>query len=103
MRWIKVEPKQDNWQKQYDLIAYDGMYTAGSIVLDNDGEGEWHSVIDDVVEFIVASDLEEAKEEFYDRLEMFIEGEIDFYSELSDLLDDLRESEVTADDNETDD
>lgn len=88
MEWKEIEPKQDDWKEQYDLIAYYGEHTVGSIVLDSDGN--WNSVIDDTVEFMDCSNLAEAKEEFYDRIELFIEGEINYFTELSEMLDEIR-------------
>lgn len=92
MKWKEVEPRQDDWEKQYNLTAYYGEHIVGGLVLDSDGK--WNSVIDDTVEFMDCSNLEEAKEEFYDRMELFIEGEINYFTELSEMLDEIRRVEV---------
>lgn len=88
MKWEEVEPKQDYWKQQYNLTAYYGEHIVGSLVLDSDGD--WESVIDDTVKFMDCSNLEEAKEEFYGRMELFLEGEINYYTELSEMLDEIR-------------
>jgi len=86
MEWEEVNTQQDNWKKQWDLTAYYGEHVVGSIVLDDDGEGEFYSVIDGDVEFIPASDLEKAKRIFYESLDCFFEGEINYYNELREML-----------------
>ena len=89
MEWKEVEPEQKNWQKQWNLTAYYGEHVVGSIVLDNDGEGEFNSVIGGSVEFMAVSDLNEAKAEFYDRLDSYLSGEIDYYKEIRSMLADM--------------
>lgn len=89
MEWKEIEPEQKNWKKQWNLTARYGKHIVGSIILDNDGEGEFSSVIDGVVEFMVASDLEEAKKEFYCRLQLHLENEIDYYKALLYMLDEI--------------
>lgn len=89
MEWKEVEPEQKDWQKQWNLTAYYGEHIVGSIILDDDGEGEFNSVIDGVVEFMVSSDLEEAKKEFYDRLQSHFESEIEYYNALLNMLDEI--------------
>ena len=89
MEWKEVDPEQKNWQKQWNLTAYYGEHVVGSIVLDNDGEGEFNSVIGGSVEFMAASDLNEAKTEFYGRLDSYLSGEIDYYKDLRSMLADM--------------
>lgn len=89
MEWKEVNPQQDNWQRQWDLTAYYGEHVAGSIVLDDDGDGEFCSVIDGSVEFMPAADLEDAKKTFYERLDCFFEGEINYYNELREMLGEI--------------
>lgn len=96
MKWTKVEPQQGNWKEQYDLRAYYGEYTVGSVVLDD--QEDWCTVVDVVngaVEPINCSNLSEAKEELYTRLEQHYEDQIRFYQELSEMLEELKESENT--------
>lgn len=90
MEWKEVEPEQKNWKKQWNLTAYYGEHIVGSIVLDDDGEGEFNSVINGSIEFMAAGDLIEAKEEFYERLDTYLSGEIDYYTELRNMLENLR-------------
>ena len=89
MEWKEVNPEQDNWKKQWNLTAYYGSDVVGSIILDDDGEGEYNSVIDGNVEFMVAADLDEAKKEFYERLDNYLAGEIEYYEELRSMLGDM--------------
>ena len=32
LEWKEVEPEQDDWEKQIDIVAYYGSITVGSIV-----------------------------------------------------------------------
>lgn len=32
LKWVEVDPEQNDWEIQYDLVAYDGNVTIGSIV-----------------------------------------------------------------------
>ena len=89
MEWQEVNPEQDNWKRQWNLTAYCGSDVVGSIILDDDGEGEYNSVIDGNVEFMVAGDLDEAKKEFYERLDNYLDGEIEYYKELRSMLGDM--------------
>ena len=55
------------------------------------------SVINGTVEDLYNSKTEEeAKKEFKERLENFLEGEIDYYRELSSMLDDLNWNSMYA-------
>ena len=87
MEWKEVNPEQDNWKKQWNLIAYYGSHVVGSIILDDDGK--YNSVINGNVEFMVETDLDEAKKEFYERLDDYFSGEIDYYNELRSMLGDM--------------
>lgn len=87
MEWKEVNPEQDNWKKQWNLTAYYESDVVGSIILD--GEGEYNSVIDGNVEFMEVSDLDEAKKEFYERLDNYLAGEIEYYEELRSMLGDM--------------
>jgi len=89
MEWKEINPQQNNWKKQWDLTAYYGEHVIGSIVLDNDNWGVFYSVIDGDVEFIPTSDLEEAKGIFYESLDCFFEGEINYYNELRKMLGEI--------------
>lgn len=88
MEWQEITPKQQSHQKQWDLTAYYGEHIVGSIVLDN--ENEFHSIIGNSTEFIDTTDLDTAKAEFYERLETYLSGEIDYYTELLNMLKNIR-------------
>lgn len=82
-------PDQDNWEIQYDVVAYYGTDKIGSLVYNT--EYGWQSIIDGSVECLYDSNTEEeAKEEFKTRLENFLENQIDYYRELVDSLDNLK-------------
>lgn len=87
MEWKEVNPEQDNWKKQWNLTAYYRSDVVGNIILDDDGE--YNSVIDGNVEFMEVSDLDEAKKEFYERLDDYLAGEINYYNELRSMLGDM--------------
>lgn len=89
MEWRKISfTDQEDWEMQYDVVAYYGSHKLGSLVYSS--EYGWQSVINGTVEDLYNSKTEEeAKMEFKERLENFLEGEIDYYRELSSMLDDL--------------
>ena len=89
MEWQKISfTDQEDWEIQYDVLAYYGSHKLGSLVYSS--EYGWQSVINGNVEDLYNSKTEEeAKKEFKERLENFLEGEIDYYRELSSMLDDL--------------
>ena len=89
MEWRKISfTDQEDWEMQYDVLAYYGSHKLGSLVYSS--EYGWQSVINGTVEDLYNSKTEEeAKKEFKERLENFLEGEIDYYRELSNMLDDL--------------
>lgn len=89
MEWRKISfTDQEDWEMQYDVLAYYGSHKLGSLVYSS--EYGWQSVINGTVEDLYNSKTEEeAKKEFKERLENFLEGEIDYYRELSSMLDDL--------------
>lgn len=84
MKWEEVKPEQKDWQRQWNLTAYYGNYIVGSIIIDLDGY--FNSVINGYIELILASNLEEAKKEFYNKLKYYLESEIDYYNELLNML-----------------
>lgn len=88
MEWKEVDPAQDDWEKQYDVVAYYGSVTVGSIVYCGGGIG-WQSVIDGNMDFMEAASLEVAKEEMIDRLDNYFTDQINYYKELQESLDDL--------------
>ncbi len=92
MEWKEVEPRQNNWGQQWNLTAYNGEHTVGSIILDDDGK--FYTVIDGTVEWMDVADLEEAKKEFCYRLDAYLEGEIDYYNDLRDKMKKLMEIEI---------
>lgn len=90
MEWKEVEPEQNDWQKQYDVVAYYGYVTIGSIVYCGEEVG-WQSVIDGNMDFMESSSLEAAKEEMIDRLDNYFTDQINYYKELQESLDELTE------------
>ena len=90
MEWRKISyPEQDDWEIQYDVVAYYGSHNIGKLVYST--EYGWQSVINGIVECLYDSETEdEAQIEFKERLENFLEGEVDFYRELISMLDDLK-------------
>lgn len=89
MEWRKILYKdQEDWEIQYDVMAYYGSKKIGSLVYST--EYGWQSIINGTVECLYNSNTEEeAKKEFKERLENFLEGEIDYYRELISELDKL--------------
>lgn len=89
MEWRKITfTDQEDWEIQYDVVAYYGSHKIGSLVYST--EYGWQSVIDGTVECLYEVETEEeAKNEFKERLENFLEGEISYYRELCGMLDDL--------------
>ena len=90
MEWKEVEPEQNDWQKQYDVVDYYGDVTIGSIVYCVEEVG-WQSVIDGNMYFMEAASLETAKEEMIDRLDNYFTDQINYYKELQESLDELTE------------
>lgn len=89
MEWRKRKfTDQEDWEIQYDVVAYYGSHKIGSLVYST--EYGWQSVINGTVEDLYEAETEEeAKNEFKERLENFLEGEIDYYRELCGMLDEL--------------
>lgn len=88
MEWDEVTPDQDDWEKQVNLIAYYGNLIVGSIVYCGSEIG-WQFVIDGRMDFLDAETEEEAKQELKDRLEDHFESEINYYRELTEMLNEL--------------
>ncbi len=88
MKWREVEPEQEDWEKQIDIVAYDGSVTIGSIVYCG-GEG-WKSVIDGYMYFMQAESLEDAKKEMMDILDNHFNDQINYYKELQENLEELK-------------
>lgn len=89
MEWRKRKfTDQEDWEIQYDVVAYYGSHEIGSLVYST--EYGWQSVINGNVEDLYEAETEEeAKNEFKERLENFLEGEINYYRELCGMLDEL--------------
>ncbi len=89
MEWKKVLfPDQDDWEIQYDVVAYYGSHKIASLIYST--EYGWQSVIDGTVECLYDSRTEEeAKKEFKERLENYLEGEADYYKELTNMVSEL--------------
>lgn len=87
LKWEEVNPCQADWLKQWNLTVYYKMHEVGSVVLDKNEK--YYAVIDGSTEFIDASNLDDAKEKFYEMLDTFFESEIDYYTELQKMLEEL--------------
>ena len=88
LEWKEVEPQQDDWEKQIDIVAYYGSHTIASIVYCGKDIG-WQSVIDGSMEFMMAETEEEARIEVINALDSHCEGEINYYKELRESLSEL--------------
>ena len=95
IEWKEVEPEQKNWEKQIDIVAYYGSVTMASIVYCGEEIG-WQSVIDGYMDFMEAESLVDAKREMIDVLDNHCTVQIDYYKELQESLDELREEENDA-------
>ncbi len=93
LEWKEVEPEQEDWKKQIDVVAYYGSITIGSIVYCG-GEIGWQSVIDGSMAFMQAESLEDAKKEMIDILDEHFTDQINYYHDLQDSLEELKEGEV---------
>lgn len=93
MKWKEVDPEQEDWEKQIDLVAYYGSITIGSIVYCG-GEIGWQSVIDGNMAFMQAESLEDAKKEMIDILDEHFTDQINYYHDLQDSLGELNDREV---------
>lgn len=87
LEWKEVEPEQEDWKKQIDVVAY-----YGSIVYCGEENG-WQSVIDGRMNFLNAESLEDAKEEMIDVLDDHFTDQINYYKELQESLGELRGNE----------
>ena len=92
LEWKEVEPEQEDWERQIDIVAYYGDLVIGSIVYCGEEIG-WQSVIDGHMDFLQAESLEDAKEEMINVLESHCEDQIAYYKELQESLDELRGNE----------
>lgn len=90
MEWKEVEPEQKDWERQIDIVAYYGSVTIASIVYYGEEIG-WQSVIDGRMDFLQAESLEDAKEEMIEVLDSHCTDQINYYKELQESLDELRE------------
>ena len=90
MEWREVEPEQEDWERQIDIVAYYGDLTIGSIVYCGEEIG-WQSVIDGHMDFMEAESLEAAKEEMLDILINHCTDQINYYEELQESLGELNE------------
>ena len=88
MKWKEVEPEQEDWEKQIDIVASYGSVTIGSIVYCGEEIG-WQSVIDGHMDFMEATSIEAAKEEMIDKLDNYFTDQINYYKELQESLNDL--------------
>lgn len=88
MEWREVEPEQEDWEKQIDIVAFYGSVTLGSIVYCGEEIG-WQSVIDGRMNFMEAENVEDAKKEIIDMLNNYFDDQINYYKELQESLSDL--------------
>lgn len=89
MKWEKIlVPDQEDWEIQYDVVAYYGSQKVGTLVYST--EYGWQSVINGTVECLYDVKTEgDAKKKFKERLENFFDSEINYYEELRNMLDEL--------------
>ena len=92
LEWKEVEPEQEDWKKQIDVVAYYGSATIGSIVYCGEEIG-WQSIIDGHMVFLQAESLEDAKEETIDVLDNYCTDQINYYKELQESLGELSGNE----------
>lgn len=92
IKWKEVEPEQEDWEKQIDIVAYYGSVTIGSIVYCGEEIG-WQSVIDGHMDYMQAESLEAAKEEMIGILDNHCTDQINYYKDLQESLDELNEGE----------
>jgi hypothetical protein len=90
LEWKEVEPEQKDWDRQINMIAYYGDLVIGSIVHCEEEIG-WKSVIDGHMDFLQAESLEDAKEEMLDVLDNYCTDQINYYEEIQESLEELRE------------
>lgn len=90
MEWKEVNPEQDDWERQIDIVAYYGSVTIGSIVYCGKEIG-WQSVIDGHMESMEAETPEDAKKEMIDILDNHCIEQINYYKELKESLGELTE------------
>ena len=88
MEWKEIEPEQKDWEKQINIVAYEGMYTIGNIAYCGDEFG-WIFTIGNRQDSLLAKNEEEAKDEFICILDEHFQGEINFYGELKESLSNL--------------
>ena len=88
IEWKEVEPEQQDWERQIDIVAYYGSVTIGSIVYCGEEIG-WHSVIDGHMDFMEAESLKDAKKEMIDVLDSHCTEQINYYKELQDSLSEI--------------
>lgn len=88
MEWREVHPEQSDWKKQIDIVAYYGSHKIGSIIL-CDNERNWSCVINGNIDYLMAETENEAKEEMIQKLDSYFEGEINYYNELRESLNEL--------------
>ena len=88
MEWKEVEPNEKDWEKQIDIVAYDGDITIGSIA-DCGSEFGWIFTIGKRQDSLLAENEEDAKKEFVCVLDEHFQSEINYYSELKESLGEL--------------
>ena len=93
LEWKEVEPEQEDWDRQINMIVYYGDLVIGSIVHCEEEIG-WQSVIDGHMDFMQAESLEDAKREMIDILEEHCTDQINYYHDLQDSLEELNDREV---------
>lgn len=88
MVWNEVTPCQDDWERQINVMAYYETINVGSIVYCGSEIG-WQSVIDGSMDLLDTETEEQAKSEMIDRLDNHFEGQINYFTELKENLEDL--------------
>lgn len=88
MEWKKVEPNEKDWEKQIDIVAYDGNITIGSIAYCGADFG-WIYIIGGHSDSLLAKTEYEAKRDMITVLDNHFVDEINYYKELKESLSNL--------------
>lgn len=92
MEWDEVTPEQSSWKRQINLTAYYGEHIIGAIVYISEDMG-WESIIGGQMDYMEANTEDEAKIEMVSKLESYFESEINYYKELTEMLNEFKQEE----------
>lgn len=92
MEWDEVTPEQSSWKRQINLTAYYGEHIIGAIVYISEDMG-WESIVGGQIDHMEAKTEDEAKIEMVSKLESYFESEINYYKELTEMLNEFKQEE----------